>query len=67
MSASATFELITDVNPQIVAEEVSILWSGSCYYTSVYQYPSYGSEVFCNLEYFFGRPEEEKMLRNVVG
>ncbi|MDX2212439.1 MAG: hypothetical protein SFY66_04040 [Oculatellaceae cyanobacterium bins.114] len=66
MSNSATFELKTDVDEQIVVERIAELWSGFGYNANVYSYPQYGSEIFCNLEYVFGLPKEEKMLREVV-
>ncbi|MCY6493923.1 hypothetical protein [Leptolyngbya sp. GGD] len=66
MSNSATFELETAVEMETVTDRVSRSWHGFGYDVSVYSYPEFNNRIFCTLDYVYGYPEEEAMLREVV-
>lgn len=66
MSDSATFEFETTVKQETLKHQISLLWCGWGYSVDVYHYPDYSNRIFVTLEYIFGYPEEEVMIRNVV-
>ena len=66
MSDSATFELETTVDRETIVRQISLSWHGFGYYVDVYSYPQHSNRVFCTLDYVYGQPEEEGMLRKVV-
>lgn len=66
MSDSATFELETTKQEAIITRQISCLWHGFGYYVDVYSYPQYPHRVFCTLDYVYGHPDEEVMLRRVA-
>ncbi|MBD1850802.1 hypothetical protein [Leptolyngbya sp. FACHB-711] len=67
MSDSATFEFETILDLQTIACQISNLWKGDGYYADVYTHPGYRSNrFFCTLEYIYGYPNEEEMLRDAV-
>lgn len=66
MSDSATFELETTVKKESMINQISILWQGFGYYVDIYRYPDRNNRIFCTLDYLYGYPEEETMIRKVV-
>lgn len=66
MSDSATFELETDLEKETVNRQISLLWHGLGYEVDIYNYSEYTNRIFCTLDYVYGYPEEEAMVRNVV-
>jgi hypothetical protein len=66
MTSSITFELRTVIDKHTVEQQLSNIWKGEGYTVAILEYPEYGDELFCYLDYFFGYPEEEMMIRGAV-
>jgi hypothetical protein len=65
MSDVATFEFQTDIDLGSIHQEVAQYWTGKGRGVDIFTWED-PIRTFCVLEYFFGEPEERKMLYKVA-